>query len=147
MHKLSDIWEKRNVYTRCASEQARALCFAGLAVVWIFRIPNDNDSSAVPVWLIWCALGFIVGLALDLSQYLVGAYRVGKVAHSIEAKLRKAGKEPKDAADELYDYPDGHPDPMDRLWFAKVSVTSVAWLALLVYVATVALHAGLPKID
>lgn len=135
------------MYTRCASEQARTLCFAGLAVVWIFRVPNpDNSGSAIPAWLVWCALGFILGLALDLAHYLVGAHQVKRVASRIEADLTAIGKSPKDESGALYDYPDEHPKLMEYMWLAKVTVASATWLLLLSYVGRAALSAGLPAL-
>jgi hypothetical protein len=141
MAKLSEIWGKYYTYTRNASDQVRSLCFAGLAVVWIFREPNGENSSAIPTLLIWCALLFIIALALDLLQNLVGAYRVRTFARAIEL-----GKKGKHDAERDYQFSKRHPLPMECLWYGKVAVALGGWTLLLFYVGGAALSATLPSI-
>jgi hypothetical protein len=147
MPTIEKIWEKKNGYTKSASELSRSLCFAGLAVVWIFRVPN-GEYSAIPGPLMWCAFGFALALALDLLQYFVGASRTKAFGNSIEKEIeaQEAAGTPVDRDTKQFLYPDSHRTAMERFWVAKVSVTAVFWLLLLWYVLNEALHAGLPKL-
>ena len=53
------------------SENARKLCFAGIAIVWIFKV-GDKDSGGIAfsVDLLWPLGAFVLGLAFDVLQYL-----------------------------------------------------------------------------
>jgi hypothetical protein len=54
------------------SSASRQLCFAGIAVIWIFKLGADG-AYALPEGLVSPLGCFIAGLALDLFQYLVAA--------------------------------------------------------------------------
>ena len=67
--KLREIGENRNYYTETLSKIVRQLDFAGIAVVWIFRVAGENGQISFSSELLW-ALGFFVSsLILDLLQY------------------------------------------------------------------------------
>ena len=52
------------------SENARKLCFAGIAIVWIFKVGDKNSGGiAFSVDLLWPLGAFVLGLAFDLLQY------------------------------------------------------------------------------
>jgi len=52
------------------SENARKLCFAGIAIVWIFKVGDKNAGGiAFSTDLLWPLGAFIMGLALDVLQY------------------------------------------------------------------------------
>lgn len=137
MPLLKDVWANKESFTKSASDLGRTLCLSGLAVVWIFRSPSAY-GSAIPPWLMWCSLLIVVSLALDLAQYLVGAYRVGRFGRTME----KEGKGDNDTVE----YPMDHPKPINRLWAAKIIFVSVAWLGLIAYITRRALSETLPGI-
>jgi hypothetical protein len=49
----------------------RQLAFAGIAVIWIFKVPTEN-SAKVPGALVLPGLLLIGALAFDLLHYAVG---------------------------------------------------------------------------
>lgn len=64
-----------NYYTHSASLSSvnRQLCFAGIAVVWIFVVDGGSGLSTFPDELMFPLGCFIVGLSFDLAQYVVAA--------------------------------------------------------------------------
>ena len=53
------------------SENVRKLFFAGIAVVWIFRVTSGNAAAVELPRELLVPLGvFVLGLVLDLAQYL-----------------------------------------------------------------------------
>jgi hypothetical protein len=59
-------------YTRQTSEIARYLALAGIGVIWIFRV-QAGDKIALPRELVLPTALLIIGLALDLLQYVVAS--------------------------------------------------------------------------
>lgn len=55
-----------------ASDVARQLAFAGIALIWIFH-ETGAGPIVIPKRLIWPAAFFICGLGFDLLQYAAGA--------------------------------------------------------------------------
>ncbi len=52
------------------SDNARKLCFAGIAIVWIFKVGDKNAGGiAFSRELLWPLGAFVSGLALDVLQY------------------------------------------------------------------------------
>ncbi|HXX43013.1 MAG TPA: hypothetical protein VEI58_12205 [Chthoniobacterales bacterium] len=52
------------------TENTRKLCFAGIAIVWIFKV-GDKNAGGVPfaAGLLWPLGAFVMALALDVLQY------------------------------------------------------------------------------
>lgn len=69
--KLSDYRNDYYFFSGKASEIARQLSLAGIAVIWIFKAEKAG-ALAVPQALHLPAVLFIVALALDLLQYVIG---------------------------------------------------------------------------
>jgi hypothetical protein len=66
-------WEYYRDYSKTASEITRQLGLAGLAVIWIFKTDQGGGKMVVPPQFFKPALLLIVGLTLDLSQYVLSA--------------------------------------------------------------------------
>ena len=63
--------EAKEAYQDCTgtlSSNVRNLCFAGIAIVWVFRIGTD-----IPEPLFAPLLCFVLSLSLDLLQYIVSS--------------------------------------------------------------------------
>ena len=135
------MYAKKNKYTERASEISRTLCLSGLAVVWIFRTPTQIGSTLAPSLILVAGL-IVVALLVDLLQYVVGAERTRRVARANEEQLAATHQSPST----LVVYPESHPKPMNRLWWAKISLVLIAWAILLVFVLSKAVTASLPKI-
>jgi len=138
---VKEMWEKKNRYTRGASDIARTLCLSGLAVVWIFRIPSPTGSALPPV-LIWVSALIVTALFLDLIQYVVGATRTGRVARTRELELKDADQ-PRDTSSS---YPEDHAGLMNRIWGVKIAIVLIAWVILIFHILWRAITATLPAI-
>ena len=93
MAKLLDFRETYYEFSGKASDAARNLALAGIAVVWIFRI-GEGSASRLPQPLIWAVCLFALALALDLLHYSLAAVTWGtfhwlkeKAGASEESKL------------------------------------------------------------
>lgn len=67
--KLSDCREHYYNHSTKASELLRQLGFAGIALVWLFKI-SQNGKDAIPVELLPAAILIVSGLTFDLLQYV-----------------------------------------------------------------------------
>jgi len=56
-----------------ASDVARKLGFAAIAIIWIFKIDASSNSYAIASELYCAGAAVILSLALDLLQYIFGA--------------------------------------------------------------------------
>jgi len=91
--KTSDIWENCKSYTVSASDAARQLSFAGIAVVWLFK-SDAGGALHLDQKLVFAAACFVAALAFDLLQYvtgyvsyyILGRWRERKFADGYDAK-------------------------------------------------------------
>ncbi|MDH5911032.1 hypothetical protein L8R80_00405 [Vibrio splendidus] len=84
--KLED--SRNNYYTHTGSLSAvcRQLAMAGIAVVWIF-VQKESGKVSIPAELITPLIFFIVGLALDLLQYMYSSAAWGIVNRVMEMRF------------------------------------------------------------
>jgi len=71
-----------------ASDVQRQLAFAGIAIIWVFRVSNVGEQK-IPTELIYSATLFITAIAFDLLQYLSAAIMWGTYARRKELKINK----------------------------------------------------------
>lgn len=76
-----------------ASDVARQLAFAGIALIWIFHERGDTPI-AIPTSLVTPAALFICGLGFDLLQYVCGALIWGAFHRYHEKRLGPESKKP-----------------------------------------------------
>jgi len=86
MPKLSDYRDGYYEHSGRASDSARQLSFAGIALIWIFREPN-GPALAVPSGLLLPAAFFVAALGLDLLQYFSAALIWSQFARHQERKF------------------------------------------------------------
>ncbi len=70
--KLSSFLNKFYTHSNHASNAARQLSFAGIAIAWIFRQSN-GEKNVLAISLIWAMTLFAFSLLLDLLQYFVSS--------------------------------------------------------------------------
>src|SRR4051794_34452286 len=70
--KLADTRDNYQFNTGKTSDIVRQLCFAGLALVWIFKT-GDSSHLVVPPPLVFPSFVFIAALTLDLLQYFLNS--------------------------------------------------------------------------
>jgi hypothetical protein len=107
---------------RKASDVARSLALAALALVWVFR----ESNGALPKELRWPAACVIVALACDLLQYVVTGFRWSRFVRRQEA--RDKGLE-----DDIGAAPAEINDPPTFLYYAKIVCVIAGYSVLLWY--------------
>lgn len=50
----------------------RQLIFAGIAIVWLFRVKDKNNNIVLDIRLIWSLLLFSSAIFIELMHYLIG---------------------------------------------------------------------------
>jgi hypothetical protein len=87
MPKLSHFREKEYYYfSGKASELCRNLAFAGIAIIWIFKV--DKTGMSIDKKLILPLISFVATLAFDLFQYLWGTIIWGFFVRKQEKNLK-----------------------------------------------------------
>lgn len=83
--KIEDYRESYYTHSGKASDVARQLSFAGIALIWVFK-SEIAGTPAVPEQLLLPAVLFVASLALDLMQYVFGALIWGAFARHHERR-------------------------------------------------------------
>ena len=91
--KLSEFRSTYYEMSGKASEICRSLAFAGIAVVWIYKTGPEASPHPQPEMLLPTAL-LILGLALDLLQYVYSAAVWGMLARLYERNLDHLDDDP-----------------------------------------------------
>lgn len=70
MIKLETALDSFYTFTGKLSDSVRQFSFAGVAVVWLFKVGGENAAGiSWDPWLIWPLGCFVLALTLDLIQY------------------------------------------------------------------------------
>ena len=125
--KLEDVRGAKDIYTGKASDVARQLAFAGIAVIWIFR-GGQTDQILLPPQLVESLTYFCISLGCDLVQYIVcsiiwsmfNRYREGKRTHSTD--------------DSSFSAPYWINWPANAFFYGKLVAVSYGYLLLLLFV-------------
>ena len=68
--KISDIRDEYRKSSGNVSERVKQLAFAGIGVIWIFRVGDKNGGIFYSPQMLWPLLMFVASLACDLLHYL-----------------------------------------------------------------------------
>lgn len=85
--KVADCWKTADAYTGKASDLARQLGFAGIALIWIFT--DASDEKKVPSQLIAPGAILVFALACDLIHYIISAALWTRFAREQERKMTR----------------------------------------------------------
>ena len=85
--KLKDARENYYTFSTSLSSVSRQLCFAGIAVIWVFSVDGGNGQHLLRTDLMFPLGFFVMGLALDLMHYIV-ASAVWGLFHRVKEKSR-----------------------------------------------------------
>ena len=121
--KLSEAREHYYYFSGKLSDISRQLCFAGIAVVWIFAVKEGSSSYHLPPELLWPLGFFVFGLALDLLHYGVAAASWG-IIHRLK-ESSGVGEEADIRTPAKINYV-----PVTFFW-AKVCATLIGYVLLL----------------
>jgi hypothetical protein len=135
---IKEGWEHYYVYTGKASDVARNLALVGFALVLLlggaatddFREARDEPVD-LPGSLIVSGSLLVIGLTLDLAQYIYGA-----AAFDLWTRREESRRESQGAT---YEYPEGFPDkinwPSTFFFYSKVLLVIVGYIILLGHLA------------
>ncbi|OGW38413.1 MAG: hypothetical protein A2Y97_07835 [Nitrospirae bacterium RBG_13_39_12] len=90
---LKDYRQTYYTFSGKASNVARQLSFAGIAIIWIFKTVNSNQIT-VPVKLISPLIFFTISLASDLLHYIAGTIIWGLFQRHHEIKSTDSNNDP-----------------------------------------------------
>jgi hypothetical protein len=102
--KLSGFKADYQWFSAKASDVARQLAFAGIGVVWVFRV-DGPAGGRVPPGLLLPITFLSAALAFDLLQYVFGTIIWGSFHRYHEKKLTKSGADPDILAPRYFTYP------------------------------------------
>ncbi len=102
--KLSDYRETYYEFSGIASEVSRKLSFAGIALVWLFKIENFPIPK-VPNELIFPTGLLALSLSLDLMQYIAASVIWGIFQWYQEKKLSNISENPELSAPPILKLP------------------------------------------
>ncbi len=91
--KLSDYRETYYEFSGKASDVARQLAFAGIAIIWLFKV-QQGDVPKIPNELVLPAITLSFTLAFDLFQYIAGTIVWGIFQWSKERQLEDLSQDP-----------------------------------------------------
>jgi hypothetical protein len=113
-----------------ASSVARQAAFAGIALIWVFNNKTGSNIS-LPIQLLWPALFLIIGLGLDMLQYIFAAAIWGSF-HRIKEKQLRAIPDPD--ADPEVSAPSYLNWPALLCFWGKLAAVAAGYVSLLMYV-------------
>lgn len=102
-----------------ASDIARQLCFAAIALIWLFKA-GTASSPLIPANLLGAALFAVLALFFDLAQYLLGTI----IWFAYFRNKERAGT----SEDQEFLAPASLNWPTWILFFLKVACTLIAYL-------------------
>lgn len=87
--KLKDLTKTVDYYSEKVSELVRKFAFAGIAIIWVFKLDSDS-SSLLPKDLIHPLLFIFFSLIFDLLHYLISTLTYYIILRGHEKKGKKA---------------------------------------------------------
>ena len=91
--KLSDYLDNFYIASGKASDVARTAAFAGIALIWVFKIDTRGEPS-LPIGLLIPTIFFASALVFDLLQYVLSTIIWGSFHRYHEKRLKKSRKNP-----------------------------------------------------
>ena len=128
--KLSNYREDYYLFSGKASDVARNLAFAGIALVWIFKTaPSPDSIPRVPEELLAPTVFLVLTLIFDLLQYIFGSFVWGTFQWWQERQLDDLSEDPELDAPRWFKW------PQFTCFVLKLCTIAVAYWLLLRYVS------------
>ena len=130
---LAKCREYETTDARLASEIARNLSYAGLALIWIYR----NNRNQIPIELIPACVCFILFFLFDLTQYVYKAEFWARFYQEKEDELRIVDPDGNVRYQEEREFsvPTSFHRTVDNLYRCKIGMVLLAFIWLLGYLA------------
>ena len=129
--KLREIRNDYERYSTKVSDINRQLIFAGIAIVWLFRVSSNDGHTTFPIGLYPTLLFFILSFGADILQYTIQSLLWFGFYWNKKCKNNKLNK--KDAEDIIVKEPEWPNLIPWGLWFLKVVFTVIAYCKLGIY--------------
>jgi hypothetical protein len=102
--KLSKWRDTYDYYSSQASNNTRQLAFAGIAVIWLFKIGDDSKPLIPPELVLPLGL-LVLTLAFDLLHYVAGTVVWGIVGRLKECRYSGEEEDPDFPASRFINHP------------------------------------------
>ena len=129
--KLKEIRNDYEWHSSKVSEINRQLIFAGIAIVWLFRVSNNDGNTILPIELHPTLFFFILSFVADIFQYFSQSV-IWFLYYWIKKYKTKTSKN-KDVEDIIVKEPEWLNLIPWVFWIAKVSFTVIAYWKLGIY--------------
>ncbi|HVT18826.1 MAG TPA: hypothetical protein VHQ90_21905 [Thermoanaerobaculia bacterium] len=130
--KLADIRENSEYFSKKTSKVVRQLGFAGIAVIWVFKVTADGRTIILPP-LIPASFFLVLGLALDLLHCVVGTAVWARYNRHKEQEL-KAQKDPEEID---FEAPRQINWPANVFFWSKITAIFIAYVLLIRFLVRV----------
>ena len=124
--RLSDVRAAYGEYSGKASDIARQLGFAGIALIWLFRTEVAGQPQ-IPDALLAPGLMIVIALTFDLLQYVSGAI----VWSAYNRRAERQGR----SQEEEFEAPPAMNWPALFFFWGKVAFLALAYVQLSLFVA------------
>lgn len=124
--KIKDYIEVYQEFTGLASNIARQLMFAGIALIWIFKV-TQKDIHTLPLELFFPVTLLIFALIVDLMQYVVASVIWYSFYRYHESKRVNMNDDPNIEAPAYFTY------ILNIFFISKLILVLVAYYKLLFY--------------
>ncbi|HPQ42941.1 MAG TPA: hypothetical protein PKZ42_01840 [Syntrophales bacterium] len=124
--KLSEYRNTYYEYTGKTSNVTRQLAFAGIALIWIYKVGNFADGS-IPKQLILSSALLAISLTLDLLHYVWGSFIWGVFCRQKEKQLEDILENPELSAPAWYNW------PSNLFFWLKILAVIIAYYSLIKY--------------
>lgn len=112
-----------------ASELSRQLAFAGIAVIWIFK--NSASRGIIPDDFVFPMFFFVLALAFDLLQYILGSVEWG-----IFTKIQEAKYKCKNEDQEVDSSPVWINYPHNLCFILKIAMIAIGYSSMIANLST-----------
>lgn len=127
--KLQDYRNTYYEFSSTASEVARKLSFAGIALIWLFKI-ESLPIPKIPTELVFPTGLLALSLSFDLLQYIVASAIWGVFQWYQEKKLKDISEDPDLAAPSILKF------PQFLLFWSKLFLAMAAYILIVKYILT-----------
>jgi hypothetical protein len=121
--KLKDCREAYYYYSGKTSDILRYIGYAGLAIVWVFRITKEGQTI-IPHNLVWCGIFLLCGLVFDILQCLIATVIWGSY-HRYKEKQKNISEDTEIKAPRYINWP-------ANTFFALKAIAMVAAYCVLI---------------
>ena len=114
-------------FSKTASVICRQLGFAGIAIIWVFKVDRAG-SPTIAAGLVVSALLIVAALTFDLLHYVIATLIWGYYARRLEIRKDGGSKMPDD-------FPRSINWPTNVVFWLKICLMIVAYVLMLLHLA------------